>query len=88
VQWDPKKAQENERKHSVRFSDVEPIFYDPYALTLNDDSSKLEERFVTIGKDGFDRVLVVVYTYRGDEIRLISARPATRREVKDYEEGI
>ncbi len=87
MQWDAKKALENERKHGVRFSDVEPVFFDPYALTINDEYSK-EERFVTVGTDGFDRVLVVVYTYRGDDIRLISARFATRREVKVYEERL
>jgi hypothetical protein len=88
MEWDHKKALENERKHSVRFSDVEPVFFDPHAITIEDDSSKLEERFVTIGSDGFGHILVVVYTYRGDEIRLISARSATPHEEKTYEEGI
>jgi len=53
MQWDLKKALENERKHGIRFSDIEPVFLDPYALTIEDNSSKLEERFVTIGIDGF-----------------------------------
>jgi uncharacterized DUF497 family protein len=88
MEWDPRKARENERKHGVRFSDVEPVFFDPLAITVDEPGSASEQRFVTIGKDGFERVLVVVYTYRGDDIRLISARTATSREVKAYEEGI
>ena len=88
MEWDARKAQENERKHDVRFSDVEPVFFDPLAITIEDSESASEQRFVTIGKDGFERVLVVVYTYRGDEIRLISARTATSREAIAYEEGI
>lgn len=86
--WGPRKASENERKHGIRFADVEQVFLDPYAITIEDESSKLEQRFVTIAIDGLDRILVVVYTYRRDEIRLFSARLATPQEVKSYEEGI
>jgi uncharacterized DUF497 family protein len=88
MEWGPRKTSENERKHGVRFADVEQVFLDPYAITIEDESSKLEQRFVTIGIDGLNQILVVVYTYRGDEIRLISARLATPHEVKSYEEGI
>lgn len=88
MQWDHKKALENERKHGIRFSDIEPVFLDPYALTIEDNSSKLEERFVTIGIDGFGRFLAIAYTYRGDDIRLISARLATPHEERAYEERI
>ena len=88
MQWDPRKARDNERKHGVRFSDVEPVFYDPLAITIEDSTSRTEQRFVTLGLDGYDRVLVVTYTYRSDDIRIISARKATRNEVKAYEEGV
>ncbi|GET35929.1 hypothetical protein MiSe_06770 [Microseira wollei NIES-4236] len=62
------------------------VFSDDLAITIPDERFD-EERFVTIGMDAFDRVLVVVYTWRGNEIRLISARQATRRERNQYEEG-
>ena len=88
MEWDPQKAEANERKHGIRFADVDQVFLDPYAITIEDDSSKLEQRFVTIGIDGLNQILVVVYTYRGDQLRLISARLATSNEVKSYEEGI
>jgi len=88
MEWDPRKALENERKHGIRFADVEPVFFDPHAVTIEDGSSRLEERFITIGIDGFGQILVVVYTYRGDGIRLISARLATAHEERAYEEGI
>ena len=88
MQWDPKKAAENERKHGIRFSDTEPVFFDPNALTIEDDSARLEQRFITVGLDGFGRLLTVVYTYRDDDIRLISARFSTSSEEKIYEEGI
>lgn len=62
------------------------MFSDDLATTVNDERFE-EERFITIGIDAFGRVLVVVYTWRGDEIRLISARKATRSERNQYEEG-
>ena len=85
MQWDKQKAIENDRKHSIRFSDVEPVFYDPPALTVEDPLSETEQRVVTIGRDGFDRVLYVVYTYVDNDVRLISARKASPGEVKYYE---
>jgi len=60
------------------------VFEDPNALTMEDGEHD-EERFVTIGMDCFGRVLVVAYTWRGENIRIISARKATRPEVKQYE---
>ena len=88
VVWDPEKAQSNLKKHGVRFSDAEPVLFDPNALTMEDITASGEQRFVTVGADSVGRVLVVVYTYREEDIRLISARPATRKERKNYEEGI
>ena len=87
MRWDPQKSAENDRKHGIRFSDVEPVFYVPAAITVEDKFSDSEQRFVTIGRDGFDRVLVVVYTFEEDEVRLISARKASPGEIKDYEKG-
>ncbi|MFQ5668562.1 MAG: BrnT family toxin [Candidatus Binatia bacterium] len=80
VVWDPPKAELNQRKHGVRFSDAEGVLYDPHAITGEDKGTQGERRYV-------GRVLVVVYTYRGDSIRLISARRATRGERRSYEEG-
>jgi len=88
ITWDPAKAKSNFRKHKIRFSDAEAVLFDPMALTLEDASAESEDRFVSVGADALNRVVVVVYTYRGEDIRLISARRATRRERKAYEEGI
>lgn len=88
VTWDPEKAKLNLRKHGIHFSDAEGVLFDPYALTEEDKAAEGEQRYVTIGLDPLGRVLVVVYTYRGDDIRLISARRATRKERRSYEEGI
>ena len=88
VVWDPEKARSNQKKHGVRFSDAEMVLFDSNALTREDTTSEGEQRFVTVGMDSLSRIFVVVYTYRGEDIRLISARPATSREKKQYEEGI
>jgi len=83
-EWDKSKARQNETKHSVSFADTFAVFEDPNALTLDQVVSG-EERHVTIGMDAFGRVLVVVYTWRGENIRIISARKAVRSEVRQYE---
>lgn len=88
ITWDPQKAKTNLKKHKVRFSDAETVLFDPMALTIEDQDVEGERRFVSVGSDAFGRVLVVVYTYREDAIRLISARRATPTERKYYEEGI
>ncbi|MFW9260970.1 BrnT family toxin [Nostoc sp. CALU 546] len=85
-QWDRDKAAANLRKHGVDFADAVTVFSDDLAITITDERFD-EERFITIGIDAFSRVLVVVYTWRNDEIRLISARKATRYEQKQYEDG-
>ena len=86
--WDPNKAERNFNKHNIRFSDAESVLFDPYALTIEDISSEGEQRHIAIGMDSLARVLVVVFTYRKDEIRLISARSATKKEIRQYETGI
>lgn len=85
-QWNREKAAANLRKHGIDFADAVSVFSDDLALTIPDERFD-EERFVTIGLDGFGRVLVVVYTLRGDAIRVISARKASRQERQQYEEG-
>lgn len=84
-QYDPAKAACNLKKHGVSFADAEGVFYDPLAIHRLDPDSDDEERFVAVGMGSAGVILVVVYTLRGGEIRLISARRATRQEVKDYE---
>jgi len=88
VTWDPKKAQANFRKHGVRFSDAEAVLMDPHAITRDDPTSDEERRFVSLGLDAVGRIVVVVYTYRDQAVRLISARPATANERRQYEKGI
>ena len=83
-QWDSGKARSNFKKHGVRFADVVAVFEDELALTILDDHPH-EERYVTLGRDFLGRIIVVVYTWREDEIRIISARKATSRERKEYE---
>jgi len=83
-EWDHNKATINLDKHGVDFADAATVFDDPNAVTI-DDPDHNEVRFVTIGMDAYGRILVVVYTWRGDVIRIISARKATKHEQKQYE---
>lgn len=84
-QFDPAKAAANVRKHGVSFADAEGVFYDPLAVHEPDPDAQGEERFVAVGEGSAGVILVVVYTMRGEDIRLISVRRATRSEVKQYE---
>jgi len=86
-EWDPAKARSNLTKHGVRFADAVTALEDDSALTIRDLSSEDEERWVTMGLDASGRLLVVVYTWRGERVRLISARQATRHEWRQYEES-
>ena len=83
-QFDPPKAAANLKKHAVSFADAEGVFADPLAAHQTDPDSEGEERFVALGLGSAGQILVVIYTLRGNDIRLISARHATRREVKAY----
>ena len=83
-EWDPTKAVTNFRKHLVHFADAVGVFEDDNAITIPDTSSS-EERFKTLGLDFMGRLLVVAYTYRGDTIRVISARKATTVQRKSYD---
>ena len=73
------------RKHGVEFADAATAFDDDHAITVRDKDSEGEERLVTIATDALGQLLVIVYTWREETIRLISARKATRRERKQYE---
>jgi uncharacterized DUF497 family protein len=75
-------------RHGIAFADAEGVFHDPRALTTDDTFAIGEDRHVTIGLDAFARLLVVVYTIRGDTIRIISARRASARETTDYEKPL
>ena len=86
VFWEPRKARLNCLKHGIHFSDAEAVLFDPMALTQEDVTSASERRFVTIGIDHLGRT--VVSSQRDEDLRLISARHATRRERRQYEEGI
>jgi uncharacterized DUF497 family protein len=85
--WDPQKAAANLRKHGVGFPEAATAFVDPLSLTIPDpDHSVGEERFVLIGQSERRRLVVVAHVERGELIRIISARLATRHERKTYEE--
>jgi len=87
-EWDEDKAAANERKHGVPFTEAETVFADPLALTGYDpDHSDEEDRYITMGTSIEGRLLVISHTDRDDKVRIISAREATRKERRDYEDG-
>ena len=88
ITWDSVKAKSNRLKHGIFFSDVEPVFYDPNAISFEDKESRNEARHIVIGLDALSRLIVVVYTYRDNVIRVISARKASKSEQKAYEKGL
>ena len=86
--WDPDKAASNLAKHRVSFEEASTIFGDPLSITILDpDYSDQEERFVLIGESHRGRLLVVSHTESEDNIRIINARAATKRERQDYEQA-
>ena len=88
-EWDEEsKAGINFRKHGVRMPEAIPVFADPYAITIVDDESDPDEqRFITLGIGALGRLVVAVYTWRGENIRIISVRLAEAREREEYEAG-
>jgi len=87
-EWDHEKAASNRRKHRVSFHEASTVFGDRLAITFNDPDHTLQEmRFLTFGLSCTARLLIVSHTQRFGRIRIISARLATRRERKIYEEG-
>jgi uncharacterized protein len=87
-EWDANKAKSNLAKRGISFEEASTIFEDPRSLTIPDPvHSELENRFITVGSSHRGKLLVVVHTERGDNIRIISARIASRRERQTYEES-
>lgn len=85
-QWDPQKAKINAQKHGISFEEAKQVFDDPLFLTYADPDHSFEERrFVIMGELADGRLLIVSYTDRDRETRIISARPATRQERRNYE---
>ena len=85
-EWEPQKAKSNIKKHGVSFEEASTAFQDTLSLAIDDPLHSIdEERVVLIGMSNKNRLLVVVHTERGDNIRIISARKATKEERKNYE---
>jgi uncharacterized protein len=84
IEFDPKKAAANFAKHGIHFADAEPVLYDPRAFS-NDKVVGGELRHITTGTDALGRVITVVWTLRGQNQRLISARHSRRKERQFYE---
>ncbi|MEA3358224.1 MAG: BrnT family toxin [Thermodesulfobacteriota bacterium] len=86
-EWDENKAEKNKRIHKVSFDEAQTVFIDDFSIMKPDvEHSVSEERLIIIGTSNKNRVLVVSYTERWDNIRIISGRKATRNERKQYEE--
>ena len=86
--WNPSKAAANLEKHGVRFEDASTAFADPLSITVPDPAhSDDEQRYVMVGRSIEGKLLVVVHSERKDSIRIISAREASRRERREYEQG-
>lgn len=89
VDWDPKKAEANRRKHGISFEEAATVLGDPLSATLPDpDHSEREERVLILGRSSAGRFLIASATERGDRVRLISARPMTPRERRSYERSL
>ena len=87
-EWDERKAESNFAKHGVSFEEASTVFGDPLSLTIPDPAhSQGEDRSIVLGQSHQRKLLVVVHTERSDNIRIISARRASRRERKSYEES-
>jgi len=84
IEFDPRKAENNLKKHGVNFSEAASCLLDPMALVNEDNTAIGENRWVLLGMSDQARLLVVVYTLRQDSIRLISARKATTKEASHY----
>ena len=86
--FDPAKDAANRKKHGVSLAEGDGVFYDPLALTVDDSSSQGEQRFISVGVNAFGSLRVVVYTFRGENVRIISVRKAEPKEVRAYEKGV
>lgn len=89
VVWDERKAARNLKKHEVPFDEAATVFNDPlFVIAKDEDHSMEEKRFIILGESNAGRLLVVAYAERGKDTRIISAREATPKERKNYEEEI
>ena len=88
IQFDPLKDVLNIRKHGISLAEGDGVPEDPFVLVIEDKSSGGEQRFVGIGRNFLGQIRVAVYTYRGEEVRFISVRKPTAKEVNVYEKGI
>ena len=87
-EFDPKKNAANVAKHGVSLTTGDGVLHDPLAITIEDSAAVVELRWITVGANSLGSLMVVVWTERGEEIRLISVRPVTPKERKSYEERI
>lgn len=87
-EWDEEKARENFKKHKVSFEEAKTIFNDPFSTTIPDPQHSIgENHYIDIGFSSNNRTLIVVYTERGSNIRIISSRKANKTERRKYGEG-
>lgn len=87
-EWDSRKAESNKKKHGTTFEEASMIFGDPLSITIPDPlHSTHEDRYVTVGTSIDNKLLVAMHTNRGNTIRIVSARKATRNERRQYEQG-
>jgi uncharacterized DUF497 family protein len=86
--FDPKKDAENLKKHGVSLAEGDGVLSDPLAVTIEDDSAEGEQRFVTLGANTFGSLMVVCWTPRGEDARIISVRKPTPKERRNYEKGV
>jgi uncharacterized DUF497 family protein len=90
-EWDENKNESNRKKHGIWFEEAQQVFDDAGAILFFDhDHSKSEDRFILLGLSASARILVVVHCERnkGKMVRIISARKATKKEIKRYEKGV
>ena len=86
-EWDEEKSRGGLRKHGVSFDEAKTVFNDPFAMTISDpEHSSEEDRYIDMGMSSQGRILVVWYTERGRNIRIIGSRKATRTQRREYEE--
>ncbi len=87
IEFDPAKAAQNPINHDgVTFDEAKPVLFDPYALTREDADADGEQRFVSLGMGGKGRILIVVWTLRGERIRIISTWKANSLQRIRYEQ--
>ena len=88
-EWDPNKAEANLAKHEISFEEAMTVFADPLARIFPDEEHSVDElREIIIGQSGGHQLILVKFTSIDDRVRIFSARKATRRERKDYEENV